>query len=205
MLDLGQNGGQELHSVVVRIRRIDKARRIAYGTVYEPEVLDTYAEFMMVDDVQVMCHRFARLSLGEVIDTNHDNVPNGSYPVETFIARSGDPDFSEDSWVMGIKIPDDHVWHQVVKGELNGFSFEALVKPVKVRVRLSVTRDLVGRTEPSGADDHDHLYYVWTNEFGRVIGGGTSVERGHSHVIRGASSTEKAGTRAKHSHRFFVE
>ena len=192
-----------LHRQVVRIIRVDEARHVIYGMVYEPNVLDTYGEFMVSEDVESLCHRFAQLSLGETIDTMHDNIPNGSYPVESFIARDGDSDFPAGAWVLGVKVTDGHLWAQIKKGELNGFSFEALVKPVDVRVKVDVVRDLVGRTEPGGLDDHMHVYFVQTNDRGAVVRGFSSREMGHTHDIRRASTTEPGGSN-RHQHRFFI-
>lgn len=193
---------EQLHRTVVRIARIDEARRIVFGMVYEPMVLDTYAEYMLAGDIETMCHRFAQLTLGETIDTNHDNVPNGSYPVESFIARQGDPDFPAGSWVLGVKVPDDHLWRQILKGELNGFSFEALVKPVDTKVTIKTVRDHVGHTEKAD-DDHQHTYFVQVNEHGRVVRGWTSEAGGHTHNIKRGSSTDPAGPDG-HTHRFFI-
>lgn len=88
---------------------------------------------MTAEDIKKLAHRALKLDLAVIIDTQHDNVPNGSYPVESFIARSGDPDYTEGAWVMGVKVPDDATWEKVLKGELNGFSFEAMVTPRKSR------------------------------------------------------------------------
>jgi hypothetical protein len=186
---------------VARIRRIDEAKRVVFGEVYAGMVMDTYGEFMLTDDVETMAHRFARLPLSETIDTNHDNDPNGCHPVESFIARDRDPDFLAGAWVLGIKVADDHIWAQVLKNELNGFSFEAMVKPVNVVAKVETVRDHVGETEPAGINDHRHLFFVHVNEFGRVVRGETSINEGHAHAIRTGTRTERADN---HVHRFFL-
>ena len=180
-------------------------KRIAFGEVYAPDVLDTYGEFMYAEDIESMCHRFAELDSSEVIDTNHDNEPNGSFPVESFIARGADPDFREGTWVLGIKVPDDHIWAQIMKGELNGFSFEAMVRPVDVVAKVDSVRDQVGLTEPptGGADDHEHLFFVQLSDTGRVVRGSTSMVEGHFHNIQRGTSTNPGGE-DRHVHRFFL-
>lgn len=204
MANVRTEDAQLLHCSVVRIQRVDEARRIVFGMVYEGMVLDTYGEFMFGQDVETMCHRFAQLAPAETIDTNHDNIPNGSYPVESFIAREGDRDFPEGSWVLGIKVPDDHVWRQIVKGELNGFSFEALVKPVDVVATVKNVRDRVGVTEAQKEDGgHTHVFFVQTDDRGRVIRGWTDEVDGHSHIIRRGTSCESGGEDG-HKHRFFT-
>lgn len=192
--------GGEAVSRQVTIKRIDEEKRVVYGEVYAPYVLDTYGEFMTPDDIELMAHRFLRLDLSTVIDTQHDNVPNGSFPVESFVAREGDPIYTPGAWVLGVKVPDDGVWQAVKSGVLNGFSFQSLVRPRDVEVVYSVVRDHMGETEPVD-DGHQHVYFVQVDEMGKVIGGRTNEVDGHSHEIRRASVTDVA---AAHSHRFFL-
>lgn len=193
---------------IVRIGRVDGEKHLIFGEVYAPNVLDTYGEFVTRDDLELMAHRFIGEleNLHETIDTNHDNIPNGCYPVESFIARAGDPDFTEGAWVLGVKVADDHIWMQIKKGELNGFSFEALVRPVDVEVTIQQVRDLVGKTEL--ADDHDHVFFVQVNDQGRVVSGQSSVDADpegdvHDHRIRRATVTEMGGP-DRHVHRYFL-
>lgn len=193
---------------VVRIGRVDGEKRLIFGEVYAPDELDTYGEFVTPEDLELLAHRFMGEldSLKEIIDTNHDNIPNGCFPVESFIVRAGDPDFKVGAWVLGVKVGDDHIWAQIKKRQLNGFSFEALVKPVDVLVTMQQVRDLVGQTEE--ADEHDHMFFVQVNEQGRVIDGHTSMDADpegnvHDHRIRRATVTE-AGGDDRHTHRFFL-
>jgi hypothetical protein len=186
---------------VVRIKKVDEDKRLVFGEVYAPDVLDTYGEFMSAEDIELMAHRFMKLDLGAVIDTNHDNVPNGSYPVESFVARASDPDFTEGAWVLGVHVPDDLVWASVKSGELNGFSFQSMVKPVEHRVKLSIIRDHVGKTEHGGAEDHSHTFFVQVDDNGSVVYGQSSFDNGHNHRIRRASVTETVNT---HNHRYFL-
>jgi hypothetical protein len=189
----------EQRQLVVRVKKIDADHRLVTGLVYAPFELDTYGEFMTADDIQLMAHRFMRLDLSTVIDTNHDETPNGSYPVESFIARKDDPDFAEGSWVMTVYVPDDTTWEAVKRGDLNGFSFQCMVRPVDVEIEYSVTRDHVGETEE--AEGHDHAVFVQLDDDGMVVGGFTSTDAGHSHVIRRASITGEA---SGHNHRYFL-
>ena len=190
----------EARTMTALIRRTDADRRIVYAEVYAPNTLDTYGEFMLPEHVEEMAHKFMRLQLDSVIDTNHDNVPNGSYPIESWVARAGDPDFTEGAWVMGIKVPDAEVWDKVLKGDLNGFSFEAMVNLVEYDVEVSVIRDHMGQTNTIKGVDHEHMFLVQVDDKGRVIKGATSPgPDGHVHVINHATMTAKA---QGHSHRF---
>jgi len=197
---MAETNASDKRQTIVRIKRTDEAKRIVYGEVYAPFVMDTYGEFMLPEDIETMAHRFMQLDMSKSIDTNHDNEPNGSFPVESFIARSGDPEYTEGAWVLGVKIPDDKTWEKVTKGQINGFSFEAMVKPVQMDIEYFVVRDHVGAVE--GAMDHDHVYFVQVGDNGQVLGGYTSPgPDGHVHQIKRASITE---IEADHSHRYFL-
>lgn len=190
----------EARTMTATIRRTDADRRIVYAEVYAPNTLDTYGEFMLPEHVEEMAHKFMRLELDKVIDTNHDNEPNGSYPIESWVARAGDPDFTEGAWVMGVKVPDNEVWDKVIKGDLNGFSFEAMVNIVEYDVEVSVVRDHMGETKTLKGVDHEHLFFVQVDDKGRVKRGSTSPgPDGHVHTINHATMTEKA---EGHLHRF---
>jgi hypothetical protein len=185
-----------------RIQRIDSERRLVHALVYAPFTLDTYGEFMFPEDIEKMAHRAMELDQTAIVDTNHDNVPNGSRIVESFIARAGDPDYPEGSWAVVIHIPDDTIWEQVKTGELNGVSFEALVVPVPYEVTVATYRDHVGVTRSEAALDHDHVFFVQVNEQGRVVRGRTSAgPDGHYHEIVRGSFTSRSGS-DMHCHRF---
>lgn len=140
----------------VSIKRADAKRRLVFGEVYAPNRLDTHGEAMAAEDIEIMAHRFLHLvDPNKAIDTQHDNKPNGSYPVESFIARDGDPDFTPGAWVLGVKVPDDGIWAKIESGEIAGFSFEARVEAHKEVVQIEMLRDLVGATE-AAEDGHRH-------------------------------------------------
>lgn len=180
---------------------IDETKRLIFGEVYAPNKIDAYGWFMEPHEVEKMAHKFMRLDLNKVIDTMHDNVPNGSYPVQSFIARAGDPDFAEGAWVLGVKITDESLWRKVVKGELNAFSMEIFVKKVPATVEFYTVTKQVGLTEPA-EDGHTHYWYAEVEaSTGKVISGKTSIEAGHSHNIDVNSVTSQFNG---HSHRYFL-
>jgi hypothetical protein len=187
------------------IRRTNDDERLIYAEVYAPNTLDTYGEFMLEDDIKKMAHRFMKLDLSKTIDTNHDNIPNGSHPVESFIARADDPDFTEGAWVLGVHVPDDIIWKAIKSGELNCYSFEAMVRPVEYKTAVSVIRDHVGVTKKAEDDkgtDHHHTFFVQVDQTGVIRNGMTSPgPDGHVHRIAGPSRTERAGA-DNHNHRF---
>lgn len=98
------------------------AKQIVYGEVYVPGELDSHGDFMRAETIEKMAQQFLRSGLVKNIDTEHDMQPNGSEVVESFIARKGDPNFTEGAWVLGVKVNDPQLWAAVQSGEINGFS-----------------------------------------------------------------------------------
>lgn len=197
---------EEVAAIDTRVRAVkavktDDEKQIVFGCVYAPGVLDTYGEFMTADDIEQMAYRYMKeVDLTKSIDVRHDNVATTACPVESFIARKGDPDYPEGSWVMGVHVPDPELWGRIKSGELNGFSFQAMVAPVEMTIQYEVIRDHVGPTEKS--EDHEHMLFVQVGSDGKVIAGRTSkAADGHFHEITRASVTENAES---HSHRYFL-
>lgn len=185
----------------VRVTKIgtDEERTVE-GLVYEPNVLDTWGEMMLPDDIALMAHRYmARLALRGTIDTNHDEISNGSYPIESFLARKGDLDYAEGSWAIKVKVVGDETWDDVKSGKLNGFSFQAMVCKMAAVVEIDVETDNFGETEPF--EKHTHLFWAELDDDGVVVSGRTSTVNGHSHEIMTGTVTERAFS---HVHRFFV-
>jgi hypothetical protein len=182
------------------IANVDETRRLVFGQVYQPNKIDAKGWFMEPEEVEKMAHRYMRhANLKDTIDTNHDNIPNGCYPVQSFIARESDTEYAPGSWVLAVKVTNDELWSKIVEGEINAFSMEIYVRRIPATVTYEITPNQVGSTET--AEDHTHYFYAQLDETGRVVGGKTSVNAGHSHEIQLNSVTE---TTNGHAHRFFV-
>lgn len=97
-------------------------KQIAFGEVYVPNEPDTHGDFMTAANIERMAADFLASGRGANIDTEHNEVMNGSVVVESFIARKGDPDFTPGAWVLGVHIPDVALWQAVKSGEITGFS-----------------------------------------------------------------------------------
>lgn len=179
----------------------DEEQRIVWAEVYAPNRPDSDGEYMDAAGIRKMAYEFmSRMALDQ-IDSDHDNnVVDGCRVVESFIARKGDPDFIEDAWVVGVHIPDDDTWDRVKKGELNGFSMEAMVYKEQLEVTLEVPPVIQGKTMKA-EDGHSHVFHVAYAEDGRFIGGKTDTVDGHYHTIkRGTVTEESDGHRHKFSH-----
>lgn len=174
------------------------AERLVYGEVYAPNRADADGEFMTAETIKKMAHDFIRDLLANNVDVQHDNkLVDGVSVVESFTARKGDPDFIEGSWVVGVHVNDDKIWSKVQKGEINGFSLEALVHYQDVEVEVEIPPITTGRTSKS--EDHEHKFYVKYSAEGKFCGGVTDEVDGHSHAIKRGTVTEKVNG---HAHTF---
>lgn len=185
------------HDVVFKTENDEK--QIVWAEVYAPNVPDSDGEFMTADEIEKMAYDFMRRHKQESVDIFHTNeVPDGVCVVESFIARKGDPDFTEGAWVAGIHVPDPETWGKIKKGEINGFSMEAMVHKEVVEVEMELPAVISAKTMKS--EGHDHDFYVAYDESGKFQGGRTSkAEDGHFHLIRRGTVTEEANG---HAHRF---
>lgn len=173
--------------------------RVVYGEVLIPHVRNVYGDLHTEASVRDFAYGFMIQGFGK--DVNHDNLDRSGqlHVVESFIAREGDPDFIKGSWVVGMYIGDDDIWDQVLAGELNGYSYEALIKQTDVLVGLPALAVRYGLTEPDLFDQHTHAFFAILDDDGRVLAGGTAVTQDHRHDILTHTTTEEAWG---HNHRY---
>lgn len=181
--------------------------QVVMAEVLVPDVPNVYGDIYTREAIREFAYEFARQGYG--IDVNHDNVDvdgQDAIVVETFIARNGDPDFLEGSWVVGMKILDPALWLKILTGQINGYSFEADAFMVPIIFQNLASRQVVGVTEPDPIDGHTHEFLVMLNVFNRPISGGTGTSAGHSHRIVSHTVTEVAGSLLgrQHTHRYQV-
>lgn len=184
------------------IKKFDEELQIVYGEVYAPNVPDSQGDFMTPVEVRKMAHLFLQSGQLDNIDRQHNNEKTGSSVVESFISRKGDPDFQSEAWVVGVYIPDGVLWEKVKSGEINGFSFEGLVRSTKAVIEMELPESIEGRTMMS--EGHDHLYLMRIGDDGSFIGGWTMEDNsGHRHQITTATITNPPeGEPNGHTHRY---
>ena len=114
---------------IVEFKKIDAKRQIVFGEVCVPHVKDADGNFMTAETIEKMAHDFL---------ANKKNVEvSKNYIAESFIARNGDPDFTEGSWVVGIHVPDNEVWQQIEKGELTNLAVEGKATLIEEVLKMS--------------------------------------------------------------------
>jgi len=176
--------------------------RIVMAELLIPNVPNVYGDVYTEEAIREFVEEFSKQGFGLDIDHDEEDVTGEKLLlVESFIARPGDPDFIEGSWVVGLKILDDETWQKVLDNELNGFSFQAECLMTPVVIENLSSREAFGVTEPYLPDGHTHTYFVLLDTLNNVISGGTGVTDGHSHTIAYHSVTE---TTNGHDHRFQV-
>lgn len=179
--------------------------RLVYGEVYRPMDVDSQGDAMTAESIKLMAHTFLSKGLVQNIDNSHDRIQTGCKVVESYLAKASDPDgFMEGAWVFGVKVYPDDKWEAVKTGDLNGFSFSGFTDSVIAKVVVEIPTEGSGETEKSSDGPlpaHSHtLDIVFTD--GKIIGGETSEELGHTHVYNKVTATEKS---FDHSHRIVLE
>lgn len=174
-------------------------RQMVWAEVYAPNRPDVDGEFMTEEDIFGLHLRFMQAGDIHRFDIQHNGkIQKGLYLVESFIARPGDPDFIPGSWVVGMYVENKLIWQKIKRGELNGFSVEALVvkKPTDVNVEIP---DVVTGTTSTAEDGHSHVFAVKYDKSGKFLGGSTSFVNGHAHRILAGTVTQRT---EDHVHRF---
>ena len=192
----------QIKEVIISIKKADDEKMLVFGEVYAPMVPDSQGDFMVAEDIQIMAHQFIASLKSRKVDVNHDNQPTDAVVVESFIARKGDDIYIPGSWVVGISLKDEkELFESVKRGELNGFSMEAMVHQVPQEVELEMPSIVRGTTSKSGDDNHNHPFVVRFNNKGEFMGGMAIKVKGvdHEHRILRGTATE---TGEGHSHRF---
>jgi hypothetical protein len=189
------------HPEKVKMHLIAKSEgdeQLVYGEVYSPDRPDAQGEFMRREHIQKMAHDFLRSGKMAQIDVLHNNkVVPGCCVVESFIAPEDDKVFIPGSWVVGVHVGDPDLWGRIKKGEINGFSMEALVTRHDRDVHLDIPPLVRGTT--CKFEDHEHQFFVSYDPKGNFKGGVTDSVNGHFHTILRGTHTEVANG---HTHRF---
>lgn len=173
--------------------------RVVFAEVLVPETPNVFGDYWTREAIKEAAYTFMEQGFGIDVEHNNDDVTGPVNVVEAFLARDGDPDFIEGSWVVAMRIHDDGMWQQVLDGEINGYSYEALVAMLPATFAFLDDGVRMGVTEPDPDDGHTHEFVVFVDETNRPVGGGTSETNGHEHPISTHTITDEA---AGHAHRY---
>lgn len=122
----GSNPAQSTKfKVAAAIKKSDDEKHLVFATVYEPDTVDSQGDFAEADEIEKACHLFLNQYRQECVDTEHNQNPNGSIIVESFIKRGSIDEFPETkdgAWCVVIKIRDVEIWDKIKNGEITGVS-----------------------------------------------------------------------------------
>lgn len=120
----------------------DDAERLITGIVADPENIDSYGQIIDAHVVRKMALNFmerhgdmgtdhAKDDDGNPIVLNDDIVI-----VENWVTRNkdviGGEKVPQGAWMLTVRVLSDEIWERVVDGELNGYSFEAIVWRINI-------------------------------------------------------------------------
>lgn len=182
---------------ILAIKAEEPDQQLVFGEVYAPDRPDSHGDYMTAPEIQKTAYKFTSAGNMNQIDVLHDNKAVKASIVESFIARDNDDIFIPGAWVVGIHIEDPDLWQAVKRGDINGFSMEALVRGQERDVEVEIPPIVEGKTSKS--EDHEHKFFVTYDDSGKFKGGMTDTVNGHSHQITCGTHTQ---TEAGHSHRF---
>lgn len=107
------------------IKKSDDEKHLVFATVYEPDTVDSQGDFAEAGEIEKAAHLFLAEYRQEQVDTEHNQYPNGSVVVESFIKRgevAEYPDTKDGAWCVVLKIRDIEVWDKIKSGEIAGVS-----------------------------------------------------------------------------------
>ncbi|KAA6453215.1 XkdF-like putative serine protease domain-containing protein [Bacillus swezeyi] len=117
------SGPPTFQKEVKLITKAEGEKKLVYGVVYEPNVMDAHSDFMTAEEIQKAAHGF--LKDARKIDKDHNFQGGVGEVVESYVAPA---DFEvngetivKGSWVLVTKACDE-VWEQIKKGEITGYS-----------------------------------------------------------------------------------
>jgi uracil-DNA glycosylase family 4 len=110
-------------TITTNILKADGEKRIVYGIVMEPNILDAHADYTSTTEIEQAAHVY--LTNSRTVGDQHRTKADADV-VESYIAPQqlviGEQRVAAGSWVMGVKVHDEELWNGVKAGTYTGFS-----------------------------------------------------------------------------------
>jgi len=176
------------------------------GAVVVPLEVDTQKEASDYPDIQAQAWEWFQSGRADV-DINHSyKAEPDVIPVESYIARKGDPDFKPGTWVMRCITYNAEKGQKIESGELNAYSWAGPVTREKSIALVKHPLEASGTTEKSDAGPYpEHEHPIESLKFGddaKVLPTVTGKVFGHDHNIIGTTRTEP---RDGHAHGLLIQ
>ena len=114
------------------LTKADDEKKLVYGIVYEPEMLDAHGDFMTAAEIEKAAHGF--LKDAREIDKQHDFQGGVGEVVESYVAPAdfeiNGETIKKGSWVLVTKASDE-VWEQIKKGDITGYSMAGTAETIE--------------------------------------------------------------------------
>ncbi len=109
--------------IPIFINKAEEAKKLVYGIVYEPDVVDTQGDFATAEEIEKAAHNF--MENARNIDLQHNFKAGYGSLQESYIApadfKIGETNIKKGAWVIVTKATDE-VWESIQKGEITGYS-----------------------------------------------------------------------------------
>lgn len=94
--------------------------RIIYGVVMEPDEVDAHGDYTTKEDIRKACYKYMEDYKGE-LGLFHKMKSDSLKLLENYISLTDMKKYSikEGSWIMAVRVNDDHIWERIKLGEKN--------------------------------------------------------------------------------------
>lgn len=124
------------------IKSEDEEKRLVYGVVYEPGVLDSHNDFTDESTIEKAAHEF--MLKYRQIDKDHDFQAGVGEVVESYIAPTdmevNGETITKGTWVLVTKATEE-VWEAIRKGDYKGYSLAGIAETEVIEEEVTKTED----------------------------------------------------------------
>lgn len=131
---------------ILKFKIQDEAKRMLTGVFMkagqlikrvDEETQEEYFVRFTADNIERAVKKFFKNGYNKNVDTEHNNIANGSYIVDSWFIRDADSnplkafgfEVNVGDWCGTICVENDEIWNEYIKtGKLKGFSVEGLFK-----------------------------------------------------------------------------
>ncbi|PHF89990.1 XkdF-like putative serine protease domain-containing protein [Bacillus wiedmannii] len=124
------------------IKSEDEEKRLVYGIVYEPGVLDSHNDFADESTIEKAAHEF--MLKYRQIDKDHDFQAGVGEVVESYIAPAdmevNGETITKGTWILVTKATEE-VWEAIQKGDYKGYSLAGIAETEVIEEEVTKTEE----------------------------------------------------------------
>lgn len=124
------------------IKSEDEEKRLVYGIVYEPGVLDSHNDFADESTIEKAAHEF--MLKYRQIDKDHDFQAGVGEVVESYIAPAdmevNGETITKGTWILVTKATEE-VWEAIQKGDYKGYSLAGVAETEVIEEEVTKTEE----------------------------------------------------------------